>query len=788
MLRRFSVLCAICAALGVASPDANAFAASPADAQENQATVVSTTSEFSERLTLLEFADRNDLKCAQTVGLINEMRRKNYPIQRVEPGREGAELLREYRVDELPTYVLLVDGQEFDRFVVRDESVDQIRVELMTMFVKGKLEVSRRPRVRLPEPRRPFFGLIFRPTKSNTLSNADAVTVRGQTKESSRSSRLASVEIDPDPTEEQLKEMSDAIGRTRLEAATANVYVSSSKSKIEREGTGVAIHYNSDYQEVLFVVSSSLFDDIDVDRNPPSVAVKIYSPMDETSEDSVGQCVFNDPQTGVAFVAARVSRPKAPVAFAPKHASMKVGEDAFEYGRVGDKLVVVAHEVLAVDQRRFYRRDGASESNSIVYDQLEGRPRAEGTGCYVRRNGRLYFAGLCFRGETSSESVVVPTSVVMQALLSNRNLSAVYRDQLAGKFDVSASQQEVDFVINRLSKKSDRQTEFAQKQKADRVLDEKKLSRDDVESRPDPEDVLDESVAAQDKPKPKKDDEPSLNESFKMDVDDFPSVADVVEEQPQPETQISKVAAPIQPSAILDEQLDSGQSVAASDPYVAQAATQVQLAANPNAQLAQSAQVAPTQPNVAAIPVIQPDQTPQYAVPQQTIPQYVAPQVPFVVMTPDGQAVQYVLSPAPNPNAQAPLSYWGARQAQVYAASNGVLPAGYDPGPDPQTVAAYEREEEAFNAAIDALKRRALEGAEIVCIVNWNGGSNAEEPKESEVVRLPKRTIADPTARRSNVELVGIPAQQQGAPIFVAPQQGGFVPLTAAAGSDAAIK
>ncbi|MBQ9812630.1 MAG: hypothetical protein IJM54_04880 [Thermoguttaceae bacterium] len=773
MLRRFIVLCALCAALGAVSPGARATdAVSITDAP--------TTSEFSERLTLLEFADRNDSKCEQTVGLINEMRRKNYPIQRVEPGREGDELIREFRVVELPTYVLLVDGREYDRFVVRNEQVDQVRVELMTMFVKGKIEVARRPRVRVPEPRRPFFGLLFRPT------NSDAATVRGQSKESSRSSRRGTVEIDPSPTDEQLREMSDAIGRTRLEAATANVYVSSPKRKIDREGTGVAIHYNSDYQEVLFVVSSTLFDDIDVDKNPPSVAVRTYSPMEETSEESIGQCVYNDPQIGVAFVAARVSRPAAPVAFAPKQAAMKVGEDAFEYARVGEKLVVVAHEVLAVDQRRFYRRDGASENNSLVYDQLEGRPRAEGTGCYVRRNGRLYFAGLCSRGESSDECVVIPTSVVTQALLSNRNLSAVYRDQLAGKFDVSASQQEVDFVMNRLSDKSDRKSDLAQKQKADRVLDEKKSPRQEDEPLPDPDEVLEETVLAQEKSESEEKATPSLNESFKMDVEDFPAVEDSVAEQTKSETEISQVAAPIEPSAILDQELSQAQSSASLNPYVAQAAAQVQLAAAPNAQVAP----AQAQPNVAAIPVMQPDQATQLAVQQQTIPQYVAPQVPLVVMaqTPDGQTAQYVLSPAPNPNAQAPLSYWGARQAQVYAASNGVLPAGYDPGPDPQTVAAYEREEEAFNAAIDALRRRALEGAEIVCIVNWNGSANGEEPKESEVVRLPKRTIADPTVRRSNVELVGAPVQQQGVPIFVAPQQGGFVPLTASAGSDASIK
>ena len=42
-----------------------------------------------------------------------------------------------------------------------------------------------------------------------------------------------------------------------------------------------------------------------------------------------------------------------------------------------------------------------------------------------------------------------------------------------------------------------------------------------------------------------------------------------------------------------------------------------------------------------------------------------------------------------------------------------------------------------LNAGFDELRRRQLEGAEIICIVNWPDNSNG--PRESEVIRLPKK-------------------------------------------------
>ncbi len=877
MLRRSIVLCAIFAALGGVSPDANASGATPADARVKTSESVpaptkvvdlkdaTTTSEFSERLMLLEFADRNDPKCAQTVGLVNEMRRKNYPIQRVEPNREGAELFREYRVDRLPAYVFLVDGREYDRFVVQNERVDQIRVKLMTMFVKGKAEISRRPSLRLAEPRRAFFGLIPRSsTPSGVMIRAQASDTKRRTKDDSESESEQDANDSKSNSkgtggararipEDRIMELSDAIGRTRLEAATADVYATSADEKIEREGMGVAIHFNAEFQEVLFVVSSRLFKGIDVDKEPPKVYVNVYSPLENSSEESVGQCVYNDPETGIAFVAARVSHPTAPVAFLPKQAPMKVGEEAYEYARSGENLAVVAHEVLAVDQRRFYQREETAENRSVVYDQLADKPRAEGTGCFVRRNGRLYFAGLCSFGDSPDECVVTPTSVLLQALLANRNLSTVYRDQLAGKFDVSASQQEIDFVLNLLDEKDsprDATARTAKKQTPDQILDEKELAqnRDDESDSDREESVL---TRAESESDPETIASSALNDSFQIDLDE--TVADaategdeiaesthVSEEQTQPSnpktsakarttSTLDAQTAVVHPSVALDPQYmkvqpsptqpgaPTAQAETAPAQNVAQPATPTQASAQPAAptptqaieapaaQIARIQQVASSAPTnespatqatgavlapVEAASAAKPEPTAPIVAWQQAIPQYVAPQIPFIftTQTPDGQTIQYMLAPIQTlNNGQLQQTYATALPPLINVAPNETRLVGYEEGPDPETVAAFEREEEEFNAALDTLRRSALEGAEIVCIVNRNGDAKGEEPKESEVVRLPRRTIADPTAPRSKVELAETPGLPE-EPIPPAPRQSSYIPLTASAGVNGGIK
>ena len=72
-----------------------------------------------------------------------------------------------------------------------------------------------------------------------------------------------------------------------------------------------------------------------------------------------------------------------------------------------------------------------------------------------------------------------------------------------------------------------------------------------------------------------------------------------------------------------------------------------------------------------------------------------------------------------------------------------------------ERVETFNREEDEFETALDSLRRRGMNGAEIVCIVNWPDGSGV---RETEVVRLPKRAVrTNPAAPGAGVELARKP-------------------------------
>ena len=74
-------------------------------------------------------------------------------------------------------------------------------------------------------------------------------------------------------------------------------------------------------------------------------------------------------------------------------------------------------------------------------------------------------------------------------------------------------------------------------------------------------------------------------------------------------------------------------------------------------------------------------------------------------------------------------------RAAVGKVGEGVRPTSFE-APGAAAVSA-PADAELLDAALDALRRRALEGAEIVCIVNWGAADGTG--RETEVVRLPRQ-------------------------------------------------
>ena len=534
------------------------------------------------------------------------------------------------------------------------------------------------------------FGLPETPQTRGAESESSFAFRQGLISPESGVVRGQSSEGAPAPASQnqdaRLQRLSDVVGRTRLEEALANVYVTTPDGSVERTGVGVAIHYNSEFKEVLLAVSSSLFEGVDMDASDPLVSVEVFSPIESKAEEVDGQCVYYDAQNGLAFVAARVTLAPRPVAFLPNQAPMEVGERVQEVTRVGEEIRSVTHEVLAVDERRFYQRKDSPESGSALYARLAAKPQAPGSGCFVVRNGRLYFAGSCatsskFPGET----MVVPTSAICQALLSNRSLASVHSDQTAGKFDVPATQTEIDYALDRIDRPNVPRKPYA-------------FTRPPhVDAPSEPSAAASEAELA--------DDLSQLSGVDKYAGLSLSKKTAAPEESPEQEL-VSTSAKPAETDAA---------PLNAAESYLERTAKTAAAESDAGSQIAQTQVPRPAADAPAA--------------PNGNI---------YLEITPDG-ATRVVSNPQAVYNAIQPTSY----------AANPLL------------LAAYEKEEAEFNAAIDALRRFALEGAEIVCVVTPAPDPNSAAPRESQIVRLPKRTVVvDPAAlpQSSRIELAKIPA------------------------------
>ncbi len=534
------------------------------------------------------------------------------------------------------------------------------------------------------------FGLPETPQTRGAESESSFAFRQGLISPESGVVRGQSSEGAPAPASQnqdaRLQRLSDVVGRTRLEEALANVYVTTPDGSVERTGVGVAIHYNSEFKEVLLAVSSSLFEGVDMDASDPLVSVEVFSPIESKAEEVDGQCVYYDAQNGLAFVAARVTLAPRPVAFLPNQAPMEVGERVQEVTRVGEEIRSVTHEVLAVDERRFYQRKDSPESGSALYARLAAKPQAPGSGCFVVRNGRLYFAGSCatsskFPGET----MVVPTSAICQALLSNRSLASVHSDQTAGKFDVPATQTEIDYALDRIDRPNVPRKPYA-------------FTRPPhVDAPSEPSAAASEAELA--------DDLSQLSGVDKYAGLSLSKKTAAPEESPEQEL-VSTSAKPAETDAA---------PLNAAESYLERTAKTAAAESDAGSQIAQTQVPRPAADAPAA--------------PNGNI---------YLEITPDG-ATRVVSNPQAVYNAIQPTSY----------AANPLL------------LAAYEKEEAEFNAAIDALRRFALEGAEIVCVVTPAPDPNSAAPRESQIVRIPKRTVVvDPAAlpQSSRIELAKIPA------------------------------
>ncbi len=494
------VLLSAAALTGAASTTATAAETNAGNARSTAALAPTTNgaNPFAARIVVLEFASKTDADADRTNALLNAMRSKNYPIQRVERENGGLELFDRFGVAATPTFVLLVDGKEIDRVATPGTpSAAILRNQLLRLFDRGREELAARtanaakkngkttarvtrgqtdadstgfavsgtpvvsaaptplapsvsdvPAAPVAPISAPVFAAPPAPTAPNPISLAAA------TLPASASAPIAQVSANAPnapsaattPTANAASNNSSAAERAILDAAVwerldeatvrIDLVVGTGADGRSDSATGVVAHSDPRHGEALVATCGHLFRDV-ADWSTAKISVAVADPKSGRVETVAGECVYSDPETDVAFVAFRAPWTIRPVAFLPENETLRVGESALSVARNERGALPLEHKVLSLDRHYFEPKAGDAVRKAFNYVQVSNAPEAgrSGGGLFVERAGKYYWAGLCVAGDPKEgDGFFVPASIAASALLSNENLAVALTDQRAGKF------------------------------------------------------------------------------------------------------------------------------------------------------------------------------------------------------------------------------------------------------------------------------------------------------------------------------------------------------------------
>lgn len=468
---------------------AGAAGTTPFGAEANEGNALSTPiatadNPFSARIVVLEFASKTDGDAARTNALLNAMRSKNYPIQRVERENGGSELFERFAVSATPTFVLLVDGKEVDRVATPGTpSAAILRNQLLRLFDRGREELAAKtPRkdgktpvrvtrgqadadsagfavsgasaapVAPPQPLAQSAANV--PTTSGAPVAANPISSAAATVPASAPAPIAQVAATvpasvpaPGQNPGQNPGGSSAAERAildggvweRLDEATVRIdfVVGNGADGRSDSATGVVAHADPRHGEALVATCGHLFRDV-ADWSAAKIAVAVSDPRSGRVETVPGECVYADPETDVAFVAFRAPWTVRPIAFLPETETLRVGESALSVARNERGAAPLEHRILSLDRHYFEPKANDATRKPFNYVQVSNAPEAgrSGGGLFVERAGKYYWAGLCVAGDPrEGDGFFVPATIAASALLSNENLAVALADQRAGKFE-----------------------------------------------------------------------------------------------------------------------------------------------------------------------------------------------------------------------------------------------------------------------------------------------------------------------------------------------------------------
>ncbi|MBQ1455437.1 MAG: trypsin-like peptidase domain-containing protein [Thermoguttaceae bacterium] len=372
------------------------------------------------RMVLLDFTQEQCPACQRVAPLLEELMRKNYPVRRVDPMNSSDQILYDrYGIETTPSYVMLLDGREVGRYIGRGEGMNELKPILLGMFDQAAAEMRRTGAAPQEDPVGIASVPAAAPAPQGSLAPAPPMMhCEGDVCTIQRDDQSAAAGTVSPQISGQLLGCS-----VRLRAGDQNTTDC---------GTGTIIHSNtrSGSNEGLILTCGHLFRE---NRGAGNVQVDLFDAQGQPAGTVNGVCVWYDDDLDIGFVgvplpaAAQVAQLVAP-GYLPKS-----GDTVLSVGCTsGENPTVWEHKIQSTDQK--FHQSARPGSEPFYYIEVSNAPRQgrSGGGLFVQENdGTLHLVGVCNAGDPQTDQgYFLPSSVIYQQLLSNKNLAFVYEDIL----------------------------------------------------------------------------------------------------------------------------------------------------------------------------------------------------------------------------------------------------------------------------------------------------------------------------------------------------------------------
>lgn len=315
-------------------------------------------------LVLLDFWSPSCGPCMQMKPTVHSLVNAGYPVREVDCTRDP-QLARQFQVDHIPCFVMLVDGQEIDRVVGATTSE-----RLVQMFDRA--------RVRLQSPDvRPATPASIQPAPLASVGNDSARSVPDALE---HSVPVEPIQTPPTTAAEPLSPDSSS----KLLAASVRLRVDDAKG--HSYGTGTII--DARQGEALVITCGHLFRESQ-GKGPVTVELFEAEPQGTRVVDQVpGQVISYDLERDLSLLSIRPGRPVSVAPIAPPRAVIDRGDRVASVGCSNGKDPSVI------------------ETRITSLDRYQGPPNIEASGAPVegRSGGGLFndkgqLVGVCFAAD-----------------------------------------------------------------------------------------------------------------------------------------------------------------------------------------------------------------------------------------------------------------------------------------------------------------------------------------------------------------------------------------------------